>query len=40
MLLELIDEPDQAIEGFLMDPGFAAIDRLQHVLAELGRLLP
>jgi len=37
---ELVNEPNQAVEGALMHAGCAAVHALEHLLTQLGRLFP
>ena len=39
-LLELVDEPHQPVQRLLVYPGFGRADGMQHVVAQLGRLIP
>ena len=39
-LLELVNEPDQTVERFLVNAACSRADAMEHVVAQLGRLLP
>ncbi len=39
-LFEFVNEPDEAIQCFLVNPRLAPVNALQHVLAELSGLFP